>query len=470
MSGAQHRKKPHCSPARFVAYEVLRDVADRDAYANLALQARIREARLNDQDAAFATELTSGTLRFAGKYDAIIELATGRKISAIDPAVHTVLQLGVHQLVTLETPKHAAIHEQVELAKGVAGMRTSGFVNGVLRTVSRTSPEEWEARIVEGIGTDRDRLATLHSHPRWIVDALADALDAEGRGSELEATLIANNEPPRVQLAILEGEMTPELAGETLIATGVSPLAYELSSGNPAQVIAALIGAGVTAKVQDQGSQLAALTLTEAAPVRAGEAWLDLCAGPGGKTAVLAAAARQHGATVRANEVTPHRAELVRSSVKDFTDVVTIVSHDGRSEEAYDATEYDRILVDAPCSGLGALRRRPEARWRKKPSDVEPLHTLQRELLSAATAHLAPGGFLAYVTCSPHLHETRDVVEQHLREHEELELCESTVRVNGAGDHAATVQLWPHRDNADAMFIALMRKKDARGAETTEKP
>lgn len=278
MSGAQHRKKPHCSPARFVAYEVLRDVADRDAYANLALQARIREARLNDQDAAFATELTSGTLRFAGKYDAIIELATGRKISAIDPAVHTVLQLGVHQLVTLETPKHAAIHEQVELAKGVAGMRTSGFVNGVLRTVSRTSPEDWEARIVEGIDNDRDRLATLHSHPRWIVDALADALDAEGRGSELEATLIANNEPPRVQLAILEGEMTPELAGETLIATGASPLAYELSSGNPAQVIAALTGAGVTAKVQDQGSQLAALTLTEAAPVRDGEAWLDLCA------------------------------------------------------------------------------------------------------------------------------------------------------------------------------------------------
>lgn len=456
------------SPARLTAYEVLRDVAERDAYANLALKKRIKDAQLTDQDAAFATELVSGTLRMSGRYDAIIESATGRHLSQIDPAVHTVLQLGAHQLLSLQTANHAALNEQVELAKHVAGHRTAGFVNGVLRTISRSSPELWIETISARAQTERQRLAIVHSHPEWIVNAIADTLEAEGLEHQLEAALIANNEAPRVQLAILDGNLPDHVETRTgvLNAVGVSPIGRELSAGNPADVIRDLRLAFVEAKVQDQGSQLAALALIRTGEIMQGEAWLDLCAGPGGKTAVLAAEARRSGATVRANEVAAHRADLVRESVHRFSNVVTVVSHDGRTQEAFDGRLFHRILVDAPCSGLGALRRRPEARWRKQSSDLESLTQLQTELLNAASEHLAPGGLVAYVTCSPHLSETRAIIDAHLARHPELIELDAQARVQEivrepidfGPNRGLAAQLWPHRDNTDAMFIALLQR------------
>ena len=218
-------------------------------------------------------------------------------------------------------------------------------------------------------------------------------------------------------------------------------------------------------RVQDQGSQLAALALTRARPVREGERWLDLCAGPGGKTAVLGAEAALSGATVRANEVAEHRAELVRRSVEATPETVEVVSHDGRDDDAFGGGAFDRILVDAPCSGLGALRRRPEARWRKQPTDLPALTELQGELLEAAVPHLAPGGLLAYVTCSPHRAETRIVLDGLLKRHSELrevdakhvlnEVSRGELDLAGGALHA---QLWPHRNGTDAMFIALLER------------
>lgn len=455
------------SPARLLAYEVLRDVDTKDAFANLALQTRLRATKLSAQDAAFATELVSGTLRLAGRYDAILEIVTRRSVSQLDPEVHSVLRLGAHQLLTLDTPAHAAIHEQVELAKHVAGQRTAGFVNGVLRTISRTTPEEWLERIAQRSNTERERLARVHSHPEWVVDALAEALSAHGMASELEVALAANNESPKVHLAYLSGEPPEE-------AQGISPLGDELASGNPGGIIREAARTGDVVRVQDQGSQLAALALVHAAPIQQGETWLDLCAGPGGKTAVLATAAERAGASLRANEVAPHRADLVRAAVAQTGVPVPVVAHDGREASAYDAAEFDRIMIDAPCTGLGALRRRPEARWRKRPEDVDELTTLQRELLEAATAHLAPGGIIAYVTCSPHLAETRGVLDAHLAAHAELTELDAKSVVNAiarvpvpqGSSEALSVQLWPHRDGTDAMFISLMRKQQGSCSRT----
>lgn len=448
------------SPARLLAFHVLRDVAERDAYANLALQSRLREFSLTDQDAAFATELVSGSLRLAGRYDAIIELVTKRSTASLDPEVHTVLQLGAHQLLTLDTPAHAAIHEQVELAKHVAGQRTAGFVNGVLRTISRTSSDEWITRVSATCEDSRDELAAVESHPRWVVDALADALAAEGREEELRAALEANNAAPRVHLAFLTDDAPDG-------AHGLSPIGDTMPSGNPGKVIAEYARQGVVVRVQDQGSQLAALALARVLPPTPGERWLDLCAGPGGKTAVLVSEAERENITVRANEVSEHRTKLVRQSLRGLEEGVTVVTYDGRSEEAFGGQHYDRIMVDAPCSGLGALRRRPEARWRKQPEDIAPLVALQHELLRSATRHLAPGGVIAYVTCSPHIAETREVLETHLASHPELEELDTKSIISelvrtpiefSPGDDSRAVQLWPHRDGTDAMFISLMRR------------
>lgn len=413
------------SPARLVGYDVLRDVEDRDAYANLALPGRIRDAKLDGRDAALATELASGALRGQGRYDRIIELAANRSASDIDSRTLNVLRLGAHQLLAMRTAAHAAVNESVELQRRVANQSGAGFVNGVLRTIGRSTPEEWDEKITEAAKSKDDALAARTSHPAWVVRALRDALRSEGREQELEDLLAADNVPPRVSLVVLPGWETSGVEsladGEQLTANGPSPLGLELAGGDPARAIDALGFPEGVIRVQDQGSQLAALALTRLRPVEAGERWLDLCAGPGGKTAVLGAEVHTDAAPVRANEVSEHRAELVRRSVVAVADAVEVVSYDGRDPEAYGerGAQYDRILVDAPCSGLGALRRRPEARWRKQPADLPELTALQGELLDAAVDRLAPGGVLAYVTCSPHLAETRVTVDRLLKRNSE---------------------------------------------------
>ncbi|CPZ14278.1 Probable Fmu protein (SUN protein) [Mycobacteroides abscessus] len=210
------------------------------------------------------------------------------------------------------------------------------------------------------------------------------------------------------------------------------------------------------AQVQDEGSQLIARA-TALAPLQgADEQWLDLCAGPGGKTALLGALAAQRGAHVTAVEVAPHRAELVASATKSLP--VTVVTADGRESDLA-AASFDRVLVDAPCTGLGALRRRPEARWRRQPGDIPALVKLQRELLASAIQLTRPGGVIVYSTCSPHLAETVGVVSDAVRRYAVSAEDARAVfpGVDGLGD-ADAVQLWPHRHGTDAMFTALLRK------------
>ena len=488
------RQRARISPSRLVAYDVLRDVEERDAYANLALPARIRDAQLDSRDAALATELVSGALRRRGRYDRIIELAADREAAQIDTRTLNVLRLGAHQLLGMRTASHAAVNESVELQRRVANPAAAGFVNGVLRTIGRASNEEWDDRITQSAKSADDALAARSSHPAWVLRALRDALKAEGRADELPELLAADNEAPRVSLAVLDrsgidpeafavdpagdhvadandahdagndGEDHHDRASQRLASAGPSPLGLELSGGDPARAIAELGAARGTVRVQDQGSQLAALTLTRVRPIERGERWLDLCAGPGGKTAVLGAEAALAGVSVRANEVSEHRADLVQRSVEAYTDVVDVVSYDGREDGAFGGrgAEFDRILVDAPCSGLGALRRRPEARWRKRPGDLPELTALQGQLLEAAVAHLASGGILAYVTCSPHLAETRVVVERLLKAHPELTELDAKAALRGVArteldlpGERLSAQLWPHRHGTDAMFVAL---------------
>ena len=450
-------------PARRIALEVIMAVRETDAYANLLLPVKLERARLNPQDAALATELTYGTLRQQGYYDAVIELAAGRSIDQIDAPILDVLRLGTHQLLSMRVAQHAAVDEAVSLAKEVGSRSATGFVNGVLRTITRSEPSVWHDRVMAKPRNDDERLSLEHSHPLWIVRAFRQALAAEGRDHELEDLLIADNFAPRVSLVALPGLATiSEIRGTQ--KAKYSPLAAVSDGGDPALWPAVHEG---RARVQDEGSQLAALALSRARPVVAGERWLDLCAGPGGKAALLAAEARAGGAILVANEITPARAELVRKALAVFPDPPQVLVQDGTLFGERMPQQFDRILIDAPCTGLGALRRRPEARWRKQPSDVAELAGLQIALLESGLAALKQGGILAYVTCSPHLAETKVIVETVLRRvdgvsrvdtvavlagltNRELELGESSIDGH--------VQLWPHRHGTDAMFICLLEK------------
>jgi 16S rRNA (cytosine967-C5)-methyltransferase len=454
------------SPARLVAFEVLAAVREDEAYANLLLPARIRRAGLDRADAAFATELTYGTLRMQGYYDEVIALAAGRPTSAVDPAVLDVLRLGVHQLLATRVPTHAAVYEQVALARRVSP-KAAGFANAVLRTVSRTSAEAWRELVAEGAKGEDERLARLESHPKWIVRALRKALQREGRAEELPDLLAADNAAPRVNLAVLPG-----LGVDTAAVAGFEPDVFSPIGALADDPIAAAESSGGRIRVQDEGSQLAALALTRARPIVPGERWLDLCAGPGGKTAVLAAEALRSGAVVVANEMVPARAELVRKALAGVPDPVEVHVGDGREVDAAALgapVGFDRILLDAPCTGLGALRRRPEARWRKAPADVAELTGLQGELFDAAVRALAPGGILAYVTCSPHTGETQGTLNAALeRWHGAVEQLDTQSVLQSLSRHPLdlagapeTAQLWPHRHGTDAMFIALVRRTDA---------
>jgi 16S rRNA (cytosine967-C5)-methyltransferase len=442
-------------PARRAAFDVLRAVSERDAYANLALPALLSERGITGRDAAFATELTYGTCRTRGTLDAVIAAAAGRPIDQIDSVLLDLLRLGAYQLLRTNVATHAAVSTTVEQAGLEFDSVRAGFVNGVLRTISKRDEQSWLAELAPAADTDPVGYAAFtHAHPRWIAQAFTDALGADA--GELDAALAADDARPVVHLAARPGAIS---AAELAAAVGgevgrYSPYAVYLGGGDPGGLTAIRDG---IALVQDEGSQLVARALT-LAPVTGpdGGRWLDLCSGPGGKTALIAAIAAQQGATVTAIEPNLRRAELVEHNTRGLS--VEVLRVDGR-ETSLPPGGFDRVLVDAPCTGLGALRRRPEARWRRTPADVPVLATLQRGLLAAAIDLTRPGGVVLYATCSPHLVETVGVVSDALRRYPVTALDArplfAPVDNLGAGPY---VQLWPHRHGTDAMFAAALRK------------
>jgi 16S rRNA (cytosine967-C5)-methyltransferase len=454
MSANAPRRRRPLDPARAAAFEVLRSVSERDAYANLALPAVLRDRGISGRDAAFATELTYGTCRSRGLLDAVIGAAAGRSTDAIDPVLLDLLRLGAYQLLRTRVDAHAAVSTTVEQAGIEFDSGRAGFVNGVLRTISRRDEKSWVDELAPDPARDPvGHAAFVHAHPRWIAQAFADALGAAA--AELDAVLASDDERPRVHLAARPGVLTAaELADSVQGAIGkYSPYAVYLPGGDPGRLEPVRDG---RALVQDEGSQLVARALA-LAPVDGDTGrWLDLCAGPGGKTALLAALGVPAGARVTAVEPAPARADLVAENTRGLP--VDVLRVDGRQTDL--APTFDRVLVDAPCTGLGALRRRPEARWRRQPADVPALAKLQRELLAAAIALTRPGGVVLYATCSPHLAETVGVVADALRRHpvRALDARPLFEPVDGLGD-GPYVQLWPHRHGTDAMFAAALRRE-----------
>ncbi len=443
---------------RHVAFDLLDRVQSDDAYANLLLPTLVSRAKLDSRDAAFVQELAFGTIRNWLLYERIIEHASGRKIDDIEPAAQIVLVLGVHQLLDMRVPTHAAINESVNLAKAKSSKGSVGFVNAVLRKVTLKDRDEWLDLVLQGLSSI-EALSIRYSHPVWIVQAFKTALASRGIENQLEQLLSSNNLAPKVSLVALPGFCSPEdlSSGET--GSNPSPIGVGIS-GNPGNI--ELVQKGF-ARVQDQGSQLVTLALVQAIVETEDTSWLDLCAGPGGKAALLAALSLSSGTNLIANEVSKHRAELVSKSLAPLGPF-KVTTSDGR-EVGGQAERYSRILLDAPCTGLGALRRRPESRWRRTTDDLVDLVKLQRELISSAWNALEPGGVLAYVTCSPHLSETTAQVSwAQGRFKEQLELVNANSILNEINPRLSldeklfTAQLWPHTHGTDAMFLALMRK------------
>jgi len=455
--------RPGRDQARRLALDALLAVDARDAYANLLLPRLIAQRRLAGRDAALATELTYGTLRGRGTYDAILAVCTDRDPDSLDPAVREVLRLGAHQLLATRIQPHAAVATSVSLVKDAVGPRPAGLVNAVLRRVASRDLVGWLTIVAPSRDSDpAGYLAVRHSHPRWIVEALSAALGEAGRDHrpQTEAALAADNERPAVHLCA-----TPGLASrDELTAAGSTPARWSpfgayLADGDPAAVPAVAEG---RAGVQDEGSQLAALALTRAPVAGPDDRWLDVCAGPGGKARLLAGLAAERGAAVTAAERRERRARLVAAAVARAGSCRVVVADSTRP--GWQLGRFDRVVADVPCSGLGALRRRPEARWRRTAADVAALGTVQRDLLSAALDSTRPGGVVGYVTCSPHPAETRDVVADVLARRGDAAVLDAPALLPevpdlGCGPANRYAQFWPHRHGTDAIFLALLRRQ-----------
>lgn len=447
--------------AREVAYDVLEDVALNDAYSNLVLPKHITENELDSRDAGLVTELVAGTLRMRGLLDAIIEKAGDRELERIDPPIRDVLRLGAYQILFMRIPDHAAVSVTVDLAAYVRVRSAGGFVNAVLRRVAEKDLETWSALVTETATDPLEALATKYSHPRWIVSALRDALGP--RKSELEKLLDTDNQRPEITGVSRVGEvLVEEFVNDGSKPGNYSPFAFTINQ-MPQSLPEIRNG---EAGVQDEGSQIVALLAAFSPIIGSDSHWLDLCAGPGGKAALLKYLAYDRDADLTAVELQPHRAKLIDNALMPVKGKHKTIVADGTDEQFATGT-YDRVLVDAPCTGLGVLRRRAESRWRKQPKDVGALAKVQRKLLENALKAVRSGGVVAYATCSPHLAETEFVIEDVLAAHKDvriLSINDAIEKVPGLKNAEALktdgsfLRLWPHIHDTDGMFLALLTR------------
>ena len=438
--------KPQPNPARLLAFELVMQVNQEGAYANIRLPELLGKSKLNLADRAFCTELSYGTLRLQGRHDYIATKFLDRPLDEIDSKIVNLIRIGIHQLTKMRVAQHAAVSETVEVAKRVAGESKASYVNAILRKVSTHDNNLPELQNLQPLS----RLAIEYSHPEWIVSAFHDLLKD---WQMVEDLLAANNAPVMPDVVAWPGKSTLD----ELVKLGATPIKGHVNAAN--LNVIPMNFAPITerrAGVQDRGSQLVVENFL--ATFESGLSWLDMCAGPGGKAAYLynSLAIKDPQAKFLANEPVPHRAELVKRVVNNQQ----VISVDGTDASNFPEL-YDRILVDAPCTGLGALRRRPEARWRKNLKDLKELVLLQRQLLDSSYKLLKPNGVIAYVTCSPHIAETRGQVMDFLSGHKDMNIL-SLNDLPGAHLNDllpdGSLQLWTHLDQSDAMFMVLFKK------------
>lgn len=440
-------RKPRPDASRLLAFEILTQVDRHEAYANLILPKALGESSLEPRDKGFVTELVYGTLRMLGRHDWMLSQVSQRPWESVDVGIVDVARIGVHQLFEMRVPTHAAVSATVELARKVLGESKATYVNALLRKVSARPLEEWMAFIDE-ISDPIERLSIKYSHPEWIVSAYFDLLKEE---PEVIKALVANNVPASPTLVAWPGRSTQA----ELVALGGKATLYSPYGATSVEIPSEIdLIRKRAAGIQDEGSQLVAYVFSKAAQNQ--QSWLDLCAGPGGKAALISSIALQNGKEFTANEISPARARLVEQVIAGGE----VWVGDGRTI-AERGESFGAVIADVPCTGIGALRRRPEVRWRRSPSDLSGLTKLQSELLDSAISATKVGGIIGYATCSPHLAETKVQVNSALKRHSNIRQVSAEpflpanlkdAIVNGS------MQLWTHKHGTDAMFLSLFER------------
>jgi 16S rRNA (cytosine967-C5)-methyltransferase len=439
-------RAPKPDAIRLLLYDLLSEVNRKGGYSNLLLPQALTDSNFDQRDKGFATELLYGTLRMQGRHDFILSQVADRPLSQVDEGIVDICRMGVHQLFEMRVATHAAVSASVELARKVLGESKASYVNALLRKISARTLVQWLEEIPEGADAIT-RLSITYSHPEWVVSAYLDLL----KDLDLvEGELAANNIPAAPTLVSWPGSSTQEelmaLGGR---ATKYSPYGATLDQPPANLEIIRHRKAGI----QDEGSQLVAHIFAQAS--KESSSLLDLCAGPGGKAALLAHIARQRGQLFYANEISQIRADLVRKVISP----ATVWVGDGR-EIGERNIKFGAILADVPCTGLGALRRRPEVRWRRTLQDLRSLTELQLQLANSAISCIEPGGIFGYATCSPHFAETSAQVKAIMKSNPGAKQISVQpylpLSLQGAV-RDSSLALWTGQHGTDSMFLALFR-------------
>ncbi|TKH35253.1 16S rRNA (cytosine(967)-C(5))-methyltransferase RsmB [Paenibacillus polymyxa] len=443
--------------AREVALDVLTGVEQEGAYSNLELNRRLQQAGLSASDVGLTTELVYGTVARRNTLDYFLNKFVQKGTAKLQPWVRSLLRMSVYQLVYLDrVPDHAVVSEAVTIAKRRGHQGISGMVNGVLRSMLR---EPDKLRIPDDLSAE-ERISLEHSHPQWLVKRWIKQYGAD----TAEAICKANNEPPAVSVRVNTTMTSRDQLLDEMVAKGidavpspVSPYGIVVRSGGN-MALTSWYTDGLLS-VQDESSMLVA----EAVAPEPGMTVLDCCAAPGGKTAHMAELMKDRGRIV-ANDLHAHKHQLIREQANRLgLDAVETVTGDALDlEERYAPASFDRILLDAPCSGFGVIRRKPDLRWSKTAEDVRDITQLQHELLDSVAGLLKLGGILVYSTCTIEPDENEGQLARFLSEHPEYELAKDhsfpDVNHEMDGIQKGSVQLLPQHFHSDGFYIARLRR------------
>jgi 16S rRNA (cytosine967-C5)-methyltransferase len=433
-------KSKEISPARLAAFHILQQV-ENGAFSSVLLAAA--EPGLHHADRALCHELVLGVLRWQLSLDKIVEYFSKRRVEALDPAVRIALRLGLYQLRFLSRiPASAAVNESVSLVRVARLSSATAFVNAVLRRAIR----EAEYDPASDVSDPLEKIALQTSHPVWLIERWARSFGL----TETEEFAKANNTVPPTAFRVVKSRTDQadvlarlSFAEAAVESSEVAEAAWRVSGAMP--VVRELAGVGQI-YLQDEASQLVA----EMVDVKPGERVLDLCAAPGGKTTLIADRAGDCAFVVAADRSATRMATVVSTSTLHQLKSITPVLLDATDTPPFEREVFDKVLVDAPCSGTGTLRRNPEIRWRLSESDIPLLASQQKQILRNAAASVKPGGRLIYSTCSVEREENEDVVQDFLATDDHFQLV-------------STVRTWPHREGCDGFFIAVIKKATRTG-------
>jgi len=445
--------------AREAALKILYDINEKGAYSNISINRHFSIGKLKEIDKAFATELVYGTIKWKLTIDWIIEQFSKVKISKISPWIMNILRMGVYQLLFVDkVPATAACNESVKLAKRYGHAASSGYVNAVLRNIARNKNK------IEYPDRNSDALRFLsikYSHPEWMVKKWVDLFGIDFTEELLES----NNEVPELTVRVNTLKTTKDELAENLKVSG-----YEVENGrymeqaliikNPRSISDMESFKKGHFQVQDESSMLVSQILDP----KPGELVMDVCSAPGGKATHIAELMKNEGCVI-ARDIHEHKIKLINDAINRLgLDIVKTELFDATIPDERYREKADKVLVDAPCTGLGIIRRKPDIKWERTEADLAEIVKLQKKILRAASTYVKPGGTLVYSTCTINPEENELVVKDFMRSDSSFKLVDITQYLPRSLYKADAVngyiQLFPNTDKVDGFFIARMVKKE----------